>query len=77
LGKKSDGLSERDASTLAVDAVVELSLDLGIPQTLGAVGVTEEHIPAMALDAMKSGNVAINPRQTTVKDIQMLYKWAM
>ena len=34
----------------------------------------EELIPAMAEDAMKSGNIPANPRQTNVKDIMELYR---
>ena len=41
------------------------------------VGVTEDLIPAMSADAMKSGNILINPRQTTVKDIENLFLAAM
>lgn len=37
----------------------------------------EEVIPAMAEDAMKSGNIPANPRQTNVKDIIALYHKAM
>lgn len=51
--------------------------ELGIPEHLAEVGVTEEKIPAMAVDAMKSGNILANPRQSTQKDIEMLYKKAM
>ena len=32
-----------------------------------------ELIPQMAVDAMKSGNVTVNPRATTVKDVEALY----
>ena len=41
------------------------------------VGVTEDKIPQMAVDAMKSGNVMVNPRITTVKDVEALYHKAM
>ncbi len=51
--------------------------DLGIPEGLNEVGVTEDKIPEMAADAMKSGNIAVNPRKTTIKDIEFLYQKAM
>jgi len=51
--------------------------DLGIPEGLGEVGVTEDKIPEMAADAMKSGNITVNPRKTTIKDIEFLYHKAM
>ena len=62
---------------LLVDAARELLKDLGIPSRLSDVGVTEDKIPQMAADAMKSGNIMANPRQSTLKDIEMLYRKAL
>lgn len=58
-------------------ALRQLNKDLGIPACLADVGVTEDKIPQMAVDAMKSGNVMVNPRITTLKDVEALYKKAM
>ncbi len=54
-----------------------LNASLGIPDSLIAVGVKEEKIEDMARDAMKSGNIAVNPRSTTLEDIISLYKKAL
>ena len=62
---------------MLVEEIKKLNADLGIPKTLSEVGVTEDKIPQMAADAMKSGNIAANPRQSTLKDIEMLYHKAM
>jgi len=62
---------------MLVDEIRKLNADLGIPACLADIGVTEDKIPTMAVDAMKSGNVLVNPRSTTQKDIEMLYKKAM
>lgn len=62
---------------MLVSLLEELNASLGIPACLGDVGVTEDKFDAMADDAMKSGNVAVNPRSTTKKDILMLYKKAL
>ena len=62
---------------MLADAARELLKDLGIPSHLAEVGVTEDKIPQMAADAMKSGNIMANPRQSTLKDIEMLYHKAM
>ena len=59
---------------MLVDEVRELLLDLDIPSDLSGFGVREEDIPAMATDAMKSGNILSNPRQTGQKDIEALYR---
>ena len=41
------------------------------------MGVTEDKFDAMAEDAMKSGNIAVNPRSTSKEDVLMLYKKAL
>ncbi|MCR4992194.1 MAG: iron-containing alcohol dehydrogenase [Lachnospiraceae bacterium] len=53
-----------------------LNLSLDIPGTLVEVGVKEELFELMTDDAMKSGNIAVNPRQTTRQDILDLYNKA-
>ena len=62
---------------MLVDEARELLKDLGIPSRLSDVGVTEDKIPQMAADAMKSGNIAVNPRSTTKEDVLMLCKKAL
>ena len=49
---------------------------LGIPAGLEEAGVTKDKFDAMADDAMKSGNIAVNPRSTTKKDVLALYEKA-
>jgi alcohol dehydrogenase len=70
-------LGEEWTSDGAVLAVKKLNSDLGIPHTLSEVGVQAEAIEAMTADAMKSGNVLANPRQTGSSEIQQLYRLAM
>lgn len=53
-----------------------LNISLDIPGTLVEVGVKEELFEFMTDDAMKSGNIAVNPRQTTRQDILDLYNKA-
>lgn len=62
---------------LLIDEIKKLNTDLGIPSCLSEMGVTEDKIPEMAEDAMKSPNVAVNPRLTTIKDIIDLYQKAL
>ena len=61
-------------SVMLVDLLTELNEQLGIPGSLGEVGVTADKFDAMADDAMKSGNIAVNPRSTTKKDVLSLYE---
>lgn len=59
------------------EEIKKLLRDLQIPEKLSLAGVTEDKIPDMAADAMKSGNVAVNPRKTGLKEIEMLYRKAL
>ena len=74
LGKKSD---DSFTSDMLVATLKKLNEDLGIPANLTAVGVTEDKLPEMVADAMKSGNILRNPRQSTSKDVEMLYRKAL
>ena len=74
---------------MLVDAIRELCEDIGIPANLteainnasktGPVSAEEieSKIEAMAVDAMKSGNIAVNPRSSRQCDIEMLYRKAL
>ena len=55
----------------------KLNAVLGIPATLHDAGVTAESFDAMADDAMKSGNIAVNPRATTKADVLAIYRKAL
>jgi len=76
MGERVAGLPSREAAEAAVEAVRRLSHDVGIPERLRDVGVTREGIPRMAEDAMKSGNILVNPRATTYPDIVALFETA-
>ncbi|MBQ3584359.1 MAG: iron-containing alcohol dehydrogenase [Lachnospiraceae bacterium] len=65
-----------DSSMLA-ELLRELNASLGIPSSLREVGVTEDKFEAMTEDAMKSGNIAVNPRATKKEDVLELYKKAL
>ena len=62
---------------LLINEIRKLNHDLDIPESLSSVGVKEEDINAMAIDAMKSGNVKANPRSTTLNEMIDLYKKAL
>ena len=58
-------------------AVRELNAQVGIPARLSDAGVTDENLAQMTEDAMKSGNIKVNPRKTEAKDILRLYQEAL
>lgn len=62
---------------MLAEKIRELTSSLGIPSGLAQLGVTEDKIEAMSEDAMKSGNIAVNPRTTTLNDVINLYHKAM
>nr|WP_296100076.1 iron-containing alcohol dehydrogenase [uncultured Mediterraneibacter sp.] len=80
---------EEFESMMLVDAIRELCGEIGIPANLteainnasktGPVSAEEieSKIEAMAVDAMKSGNIAVNPRSSRKCDIEMLYRKAL
>lgn len=53
-----------------------LNHELGIPASLSEAGVKSDKFDVMADDAMKSGNIFVNPRKTTKNDILDLYNRA-
>lgn len=67
---------EEFTADMLVDELRDLNESLGIPAGLEEVGVTKDKFDAMADDAMKSGNIAVNPRNTTKKDVLALYEKA-
>jgi alcohol dehydrogenase len=69
MGECVEGLSALDAAYQAVEAVKKLSQDIGIPQSLKDLGIKEEWIRSISEEAMKSGNIAVNPRKPTLDDM--------
>ena len=77
LGTHISGLDQRQAAQTAIAAVRHINADLGIPAKLGNVGVDTARISTMARTAMQSGNIAVNPRKTTQRDLEMLFQQAI
>ena len=76
MGEHVESLRLMEAAMAAVDAVIEISDDIGAPVTLEDVGVTKESLPKMAEDAMKSGHIAVNPRDVTKEDAMRILEKA-
>ncbi len=68
--------SDEEAVDKVVAAVKELSINLGIPQTLREIGVPEEMLPTLAKQAINDACTPGNPREVTVEDIINIYKSA-
>ena len=74
MGVDTTGMSAKEAAQAAVDAVKALSIRVGIPQTLTALGIKEEDIPALAAQAIADVCTPGNPRDVTEAEIVELYK---
>jgi alcohol dehydrogenase class IV len=64
LGEPVDGLTTAAAAASAAPAVRRLADAIGIPRGLSGCNLREDQIPEIVEEAMKSGNVAVNPRRT-------------
>lgn len=70
----TEQMSIQAAREAAVSAVRQLSQDVGIPTKLREVGVREEDIPALAHSAYADVCTGGNPRETSVSEIEELYR---
>ena len=74
--KGTETMSQEEYRKAAVDAVKQLSKDVGIPADLKAI-VKEEDIPFLAQSAYDDACRPGNPRDTSVEEITELYKKLM
>ena len=61
LGEKVDHLSRLEGAAQSVAAVRSLARDIGIDKRLSEFGLREEHVHPVVTEAMRSGNVPVNP----------------
>ncbi|CAI9398520.1 Lactaldehyde reductase [Pleomorphomonas sp. T1.2MG-36] len=72
--KGTEAMSIAEARKAAVTAVETLSKDVGIPAKLSEVGVKAEDIPALAEAAFADVCTGGNPRDTSIPEIEALYR---
>ena len=65
LGYPEGDENEQVAAEQAPAIVRTLANAIGIPKRLSEYGLHEHHVPLVVEEAMKSGNVTVNPRETT------------
>lgn len=71
-----DKMSQAEYRKAAIEAVKQLSKDVGIPQNLKEI-VKESDIPTLSDYAMKDACTPGNPRDPSVADIEKLFKSLM
>ncbi|WP_195267441.1 lactaldehyde reductase [Eubacterium sp. 1001713B170207_170306_E7] len=72
----TESMSQEEYRKAAVDAVRQLSIDVGIPQDLKEI-VKEEDLPFLAQSAFDDACKPGNPRDASLEDIIGLYKSLM
>lgn len=75
-GLDMNGVTGMDAVMKVVNAIQELNQKLDIPAHLKEVGVKEEDIPMLSEKAMNDVCTGGNPRETSVADIEKIYREA-
>lgn len=74
--KGVDEMTPEQYRKAAIDAVKQLSQDVGIPEKLHMIGVKEEDLTALSQDALKDVCTGGNPRDCTAEEILEIYKTA-
>ena len=74
--KGVDDMSQDEYRKAAIDAVKQLSKDVGIPEKLHMIGVKQEDLIALSQDALKDVCTGGNPRNCTAEEILEIYKTA-
>lgn len=69
LGVDNNNLSLRELALKSADAVTELLSDVGLPSDFKDMNLNKELLPNIASEAAKSGNLVINPRNATQKNL--------
>ena len=76
MGVDTAGMSQEEYRAAAVNAVRQLSKDIGIPEKLHEIGVKEEDLQALSESAFADVCTGGNPRPCTVESILEIYKTA-
>lgn len=73
MGVNTEGMSQEEYRKAAVEAVRQLSKDVGIPQDLKAI-VKEEDLDFLSKTAFEDVCTGGNPRDTSIEEIKELYR---
>ncbi|MEO3944529.1 L-threonine dehydrogenase [Gorillibacterium sp. CAU 1737] len=77
LGVPVEGLSPEQGAAKAIEAIVALAAEVGIPKGLADLGVKEEDFDTLAANAMKDACGATNPIQPTHSQVVELFRNAL
>ncbi|MFW1859663.1 iron-dependent methanol dehydrogenase [Acinetobacter defluvii] len=77
MGISIEGLTVTEAAYAAIDAIRELSVLIGIPSGLAALGVKAEDHAVMTANAQKDACMLTNPRKATDAQVISIFEAAM
>lgn len=76
IGLDMNNLNDEEAVNKVADAVKNLAIKVGIPQTLKEIGIKREDLKILAEQAITDVCTGGNPRKVTEKDILAIYEEA-
>lgn len=77
MGVEVENLSNEEAAQKAIDAIKELSSDVGIPTGLEQLGLKEKDIEVLSVNALKDACGFTNPQQASLEEIMGIFRGAM
>ena len=77
MGVDTEKMTPEDASLAAIDAIRVLARRVGIPPSLGSLGVKEADIAGWIEPALKDPCMGGNPRTLTAEEVRTLYHEAL
>ncbi|HAU8281503.1 TPA: L-threonine dehydrogenase [Vibrio vulnificus] len=77
MGVNVEGMSAEQGAEAAIDAIVTLAKDVGIPAGIRELGAKSEDIPTLADNALKDACGFTNPKQATHEEISAIFEAAM
>lgn len=77
MGVDVTGLSAEQGAAAAIDAIVQLAKDVGIPAGIKELGARTEDISILADNALKDACGFTNPKQATHEEISAIFAAAM
>lgn len=77
MGVDTAGLDDDAAAQACLQAIRQLSADVGIPSGVAQLGAKEEDIPTLATNAMKDACGFTNPRVPTFDEVCAIFRAAL
>lgn len=77
MGVDVEGMTAEQGAEAAIDAIVALAKDVGIPAGIKELGAKSEDIPTLADNALKDACGFTNPKQATHEEISSIFEAAM